>query len=499
MMEAETPEAAHPESEAAPETPPGIAEPAPAEAPPIQAPPIQAPRAPWRARWGWLTAIVLVGLGLRALYVLWIHPIGDFLYSDMEGHYHAGLAFADPRHVFGRWDIVKPRAMGFIGGFILSHFRRDGLQVWGGLQVLLSTATLPLTFVFVRRFFGRRTALLATALLAIDYLPIGFAGFLMTETYLMFFLALAAALLVPENPLLCLLSGAAIGLGCLFKPQALPLLLLWGLVLLVWPPPGWTTTQGPKKRTLADWLAAPQRLSAILLLVGGACAVLPESMAVSRINGHPTLLTPYGGQNFYIGHCNVMKMDMNGSFFAGVPKVYQRNEPWPDVAFHVPVFDSAFYVQEGLKCYERSFWASVLWTLEQLADCFAGWPGSTIDPWPIPQGWNSITRPFNLLIGYVFFPLALVMLWRRRRDLGAWLGFGAPLASIWGLAVIFSGDPRYREPFDLFIVAGGSFTLLRVWKRWALPRILQELAKRAAPRLASAPAAESPAPESVGS
>ncbi len=298
----------------------------------------------------------------------------------------------------------------------------------------------------------------------------------MTETYLMFCLALAAALLVPENPLLCLLGGAALGIGCLFKPQGLPLLPLWALVLFFGPRPGQTDgTRG----TFKHWLLAPERLSAVLLVIGGACAILPESMAVSRINGHPTLLTPYGGQNFYIGHCNVLKMDMDGSFFAGVPKVYQRNEPWPDVAFHVPVFDSAFYVKEGMKCYRQSFWGSALWTIEQLADVFAGWPGSTIDPWPVPEGWNSITRPFNLLIAYLFFPLAMVTLWQRRRERGTWLGVGAPMAAIWGLAVIFSGDPRYREPFDLFMIAGGSWTLLRIWDQWAWPRILSELAKRA--------------------
>ncbi len=451
-----------------------VAAPLPPEPP---APPA-VPNVPAAKRWGLLTAIVLVGFALRALYTLWLHPIGDYLYSDMEGHYHAGLAFADPRHVFTRWDIVKPRAMGFIGGFILSHFKGAGLQVWGGLQVLLSTATLPLTFIFTRRFFGRRTAQHATAFLAINYLPIGFAGYLMTETYLMFCLALAAALLVPANPLLCLLSGLALGVGCLFKPQGVPLLPLWALVVFFWPRPAQPEGgPGPARWSFREWLRAPQRLSAVLLVIGGVCAILPESMAVSRINGHPTLLTPYGGQNFYIGHCNVLKMDMNGSFFAGVPKVYQRNEPWPDVAFHVPVFDSAFYVEEGMKCYRQSFWGSVLWTVEQLADCFAGWPGSTIDPWPIPQGWNSVTRPFNLLIAYGFFPLAMMTLWRRRGQLGTWLGFGAPMAAVWGLAVIFSGDPRYREPFDLFTIAGGSWSLLHIWDTWALPRIMRSLAR----------------------
>ena len=170
---------------------------------------------------------------------------------------------------------------------------------------------------------------------------------------------------------------------------------------------------------------------------------------------------------------------------AGVPKIYQRDEPWPDVTFRVSVFDSAFYVEEGMKCFRKSFGGSVLWTLEQLGDVFAGWPGSTIDVWPLPGGLWSATRTFNLLLTYLFAPLAFATLWRRRGDLGAWLGFGLPMLSIWGLAVIFSGDPRYREPFDLFIVAGGAYTLVqlleRVWVklRVALLRKVSEAAELA--------------------
>ena len=431
----------------------------------------------------WLLGLTALGFAIRVVFVMWLHPVGAYLYSDMDGAYHEALAFAEPHHLFNKWDTIKPRAMGFVGGAVLRwfHGKDTGLRAWGFLQVLLSSATLPLTFLGARRFFGARAAVLTTAFLTISYLPVGFAGYLMVETYLMFFLALSFALLVPQRPLLCLLSGVALGLGCLFKPQGLPLMPLWCLLLFFWPSPG----QG--RRSFTAWLFAPQKLAAVLLGVGVIAAILPEVVAVSRINGKPTFLTPYGGQNFYIGHCHVKLVAMDGgrdgTFFSGIPKVYQRDEPWPDITFHVSVFDSAFFVHEGMKCVRRSIPATVLWVGEQLLDVFAGWPGSSIDPWPLPTGWSSPTRFFNVLIGDVFAPLALWTLWRRRRELSVWLGFAAPMAAVWGLAVIFSGDPRYREPFDLFIVAGGASMLLALWDRvapWLQRALLRRLIGREA-------------------
>ena len=61
-----------------------------------------------------------------------------------------------------------------------------------------------------------------------------------------------------------------------------------------------------------------------------------------------------------------------------------------------------------------------------------------------------------MLLEYLLIPLALMGMWRNRRELSGWIGFGAPMGAIWGLALIFSGDPRYREPFDIFIVAGAA-------------------------------------------
>jgi len=432
-----------------------------------------------------------VAFAIRAIWALWLHPIFANLSSDMGFSFGSAVAFANPRHVFDKWDVVKPRAMGVVGALIFRQFGQGelGKQVWGLLQITLSTVTLPLAFLGTRRFFGRRSARIALVILALDALSISFASFLMVETYAMFCLALAFALLAPERPLLSFLSGVALGLAGLFKPQVLPVTAFWCLLLFFWP--------GGPGRSFLGWLTAHRRISAVLLGAGVLAVVTPEAIAVSKLVGRPTLLSAYSGQNFYIGHCNVTLMTMAGPdrvFSFGVPKVYERQEPWPDVTFHVSILDSAFYFHEGMKCWRQSFWGTVLWSIEQLADVFSGWPGSTIDPFPIPGGWGSLPRYFSIILEYLFVPLGLAGLWRRRRELGSWIGFGAPLGSIWALALIFSGDPRYREPFDIFLVAGASGGLAQIYDRWRIP-VLEWLATRLS-RTATASAGDSPPPQS---
>ncbi len=418
-------------------------------------------------------ALTALGLAIRLFYVLKAHPPAQSLYSDMQGAYSNARTFADPHHVSGPWDTVKPRAMGLLGAFLLRHFgmNHGGLLAWSVLQALLGTAAIPLSFVGMRRCFGRTAALLTAAYLTVDYLAIAFAGFLMVETYLAFFLTLSLALLDPKRPVLTFLSGIALGLGVWFKPQGFLLAPFWMLALWIFGGPQLNAAAGRVRRALA-WLITPtrQRISALMLGVGLFLVIIPESVAISRINHRPTFLSAYGGQNFYIGHCHVKLMSMDGGplgyFNAGVPKVYQRNEPWPDVTFRASVFENDVFMREGMKCFTQSFGFAVTWLLWQLADVFAGPPWSTIDTWPVPGGPLSGNRAFQLLIMYLYAPLAFVALWRGRRTLGPWIGFGAPMASIWTLAVVFSGDPRYRMPFDVFIVGGGSAGLLYVAQQW---------------------------------
>jgi hypothetical protein len=262
-------------------------------------------------------------------------------------------------------------------------------------------------------------------------------------------MALSLALLIPERPPASLGAGIALGLATCFKAQAFVLLPLWAVLLWL---VGRATGRGGMQR------------SALALAFGTLLVVVPESVVISRVAGHPTFLSTYGGQNVYVGHCHVKLLTCDGGplgvFYSGVPKVYQRNEPWPDVTFPVSVFDSGFYVREGLACFTQSFQFAAVWLIQQLGDVFAGWPSSTIDPWPESGTsfwrWN---RGANLAVAYFFAPLAFVGLWLGRRRLGTWLGFGMPILSVLGIALVFSGDPRYREPFDFFIFGGAGLAI----------------------------------------
>jgi 4-amino-4-deoxy-L-arabinose transferase-like glycosyltransferase len=427
--------------------PEAVAAPIPAPDLPV----IGAPRAEFfdRTAWLWVLAATGVAAALRLGYVLRVHPPSHYLYSDMEGFLNQARAFAQPHHVMGLWDTVKPRAMGLTGALMIRLFPLHSVDAWGVTQALLSAATLPLVYLGVRRCLGTRPALIATGLTGLHFLFISFTGFLMAETYVTFLMALSLALLVPERPLSSLGAGIALGLATCFKAQAFVLLPLWAILL-------WGVGHSSRRRLL--------KFSAVALAAGTLLVVVPESVVISRVAGHPTFLSTYGGQNVYVGHCHVKLLTCDGGplgvFYSGVPKVYQRNEPWPDVTFPVSVFDSGFYVREGLACFTQSFGFAAGWLIQQLADVFAGWPSSTIDPWPeSATGFWIWNRVANLAVAYCFAPLAFVGLWLGRRRLGTWLAFGMPMASVLAIAVVFSGDPRYREPFDFFIFGAAGLAI----------------------------------------
>jgi hypothetical protein len=427
-----------------------------AEDGPIPAAPLAEP-----LPWAWLIGLTATALAIRLVYVLWLHRVGDFLYSDMQEFYETAKGLAEPGHVLGAWDVVKPRGLPTVGGWLLATFHEQGRQLWGLTQALLSAAAVPLTFFGARRFLGQRVALVAAGLLTFDFLAVGYAGFVMSETYLTFFLALAFACLDSGRPLRCLLAGLALGLGAQFKSQALPLAVVWMALLLLW--------TAPRRPQFAGWLFARPRVAAALLAVGVLAVQLPASLALSRILGHPAVLPPYGGQMFYLGHCDVRTLTMDGGpdgtwMTSGNTKASQLNEPWRNQKFNVSVLDWAFFVKRGSRCL-KSLPHVLGWTARQLVDVLAGFPGATIDPWPLRMDHPWVTRVFNCTLAYVLFPLALWGLWRRRRELGAWLAIGGPIGAVWGITLLFMGNPRFREPFDLFILSGAAIGLTAIWDR----------------------------------
>ncbi len=434
-----------------------------------------------RGLWAAVGSATLVGGALRAWYVGLAHPPARYLYSDMLANVMRAYAVIDPRHVPGPWDTFVPRGIVELCALALRLFPNRSVEALTPLQALLSTACIPLVFVGLRRFFGPRPAAVAAWLLALDYLAIGYAGFYLAENYLLFFLAVSLALLSPDRPGRTFFAGLALGLAAWFKAQAFTLLPLWGFALW-WA--GRRAARDPRAGsgdpTWPD--TPPRRLSALTLLLGCLVFVVPESVLVSRIAGRPIFMSSNGGQNFYSGHCPIHLATCTGSWGAyagGLPKVYQRDEGWPDVTFSVPFYDSAFYLKQGLLCIRQSGWRLPIWLLQQIGDTFAGWPGSTIDVWP---DWSTAQFPWargtNLAIAYLIAPLAFLGLWRSRRRLGAWLAFGLPAISVLGVALLFLGDPRFRQPYDFFFFGAAASVLVEAWESATLRGRLARASRR---------------------
>ena len=74
---------------------------------------LKSERFPWR----WSVALTTVGFIIRSLFVLFLHPVARFLYSDMSGAFQAAQTLADASHVLDRWDVARPRALGQVEHF----------------------------------------------------------------------------------------------------------------------------------------------------------------------------------------------------------------------------------------------------------------------------------------------------------------------------------------------------------------------------------------------
>ncbi len=423
--------------------------------------------APAPEPWIPVALATFIGGAVRFWYVIIQHPPAHYLYSDMLANVLRAYQVVDPKHVPGPWDTFVPRGIVELCAFALKLFPDRSVEALTPVQALLSTACIPLVYFALRRLFGAKPARLAAWLLALDFLPFGYSGYYLAENYLTFFLILSLLLLRPEKPVSSLFSGLCLGLGSWFKAQAITLLPLWALGL-------WWAGRRAKRDPQAGagdptWpKAPPKRLSAIMLCLGAALWTVPESILVSKLEGRPIFMSSNGGQNFYSGHCEIKSLSCVGSwgtYVGGLPKVYQREEKWPDISFKEPFYDTAFYLKEGIKCSEKLGWRFGLWVLQQVADTFAGWPGSTIDVWP---DWASDQFPWvrgtNLVISYLLYPLAFWALWITRKRLGSWLGFGLPIVSTLGVSVLFLGDPRFRQPYDFMMLGAASFALVTLWE-----------------------------------
>ena len=301
-------------------------------------------------------------------------------------------------------------------------------------------------------FFRGRSHWLPPLFFTLHYLAIGYAGFFLSENYLAFAVIAACALFTPRKARYLFAAGVMIGLGAWAKSQCIVLAPLWSLAL-------WQQRK---------------RLGALVLMLGGLAVVVSVSLYVSLVNHQPTFISYNGGQTFALSHCRIRDIAYSNpvthsAMSFGLPVAWQRIErgeveaSWPHGRYQTPFVDSSFYLHEGLRCIKTEPQHFLRMVFYHVADTFTGPPWSLTVPWPDShtafRRWAFFS---NLLVCWVAFPLALVGFYARRRNLGVWVLFALPLASVLATAVLFHGDPRFRAPYDfgIFIAASAGVEAL---------------------------------------
>ncbi|MBS2032173.1 MAG: glycosyltransferase family 39 protein [Deltaproteobacteria bacterium] len=427
-------------------------EPAP-ELPPAAPLPPPAPRGPkaWYAGLSrearWIFWATVVGGIWRLIFVAFIHQPWKYDYSDMHNYLQAARDYADLKKATDTGDWYYPSGTGSHIGFWLLIFGPKNGEVAAALvQALMATACIPLTFIAGKRFFDTRVAAWGALAWSLHYMPMGFAGLFMSETYLNFGLALALAAFDPTKLKGSFWGGFALGYATWAKSQALLLAPLWA-ALMIWRHRRWK--------------------EAIAVCVGVTLWVIPISIVASIKSGVPSMVSSNGGQTFALGQCPIRSIIFedpigHGRVAWAAPDLAQRagrgelEASWEEAKFDVPFNNSRYYMKVGLGCIRRWPLNAVRTFIFHVADTFSGLPWTNVVPWPIS---HDLFAPFaawsNWILSYLIAPFAFYAWWKQRREDGVWLAFGLPFASCLFTAIMFHGDPRFREPYDfMFFLAG---------------------------------------------
>jgi 4-amino-4-deoxy-L-arabinose transferase-like glycosyltransferase len=388
-----------------------------------------------------LTAIVLVGLTIRALWTFWAAPIPPF-FSDSE--YYDAVARSLVRG--DGYSVVLTHEGFFPGGdataffppgysFLIaaSYFVFDeSIEVARLLNVVLGTLTIPLVYLIGRRLFGEMAGLIGAGLAAVMPSLVLWTPVLLSETAFTFVFAVAIAAFVyarREDGALparsAAIAGVIMGLALLVRGQALVLLpaaVLW------WRFAGADTGTALRAGGIA--------------LAAAALVLLPWSVRNTLVFDSPVLLSTNLGYNLRVGHAPYS----TGRFVDPEDLLLSaRDYQHLELLQHQTGFRRAVDYAAGNPVREMELSIAkvrYMWSPDSDVLLWVESFGAT----PLPDGWQSPLRWLVVLSHWAVIGLATASLlaWRSQAQ---GVVFVVLLALAWtGIHVIFFGEPRFRLP-----------------------------------------------------
>ncbi|MCW8132031.1 MAG: glycosyltransferase family 39 protein [Planctomycetota bacterium] len=404
--------------------------------------------------WTWLAfGCYLAGVVLRVLFILsWNnanHP--DRIFSDMKAYHISAQRFCDPAYVPDITDTIYPPGGGIYFGLLMKLDAE--LHAAVRIQCVLACLVPLLLMGIGRRLFGPRVGLFALGVSSLYFPLFEYFGYLLTEGPFTLFLLLSFYLLcvslTAKKAWAAWVAGGGAGLmlgvAGSFKSVALSSALLVFVALLL-------MRRKARFRLLPTMLASAAGL--VLVLV-------PLSMRATRLNeGRFLLIANEAHRSFLLGHHGRVRWAgwtdgrRNYHHEFGCPVAYQKG--------YQDVLSLDVGVYEGEKQY-RMAWD---WMAEHPLEAFLQSVEHSFDLFNMYAVWPGMAMPYVTWV-YLFGEIYLVLLvipagvhlWRRRAGLfrfqpafwGDWMAL-LPLVSVIAVAFLFIGEPRYRIPYDGFMI-----------------------------------------------
>jgi 4-amino-4-deoxy-L-arabinose transferase-like glycosyltransferase len=397
--------------------------------------------------WGWdRVALFAIGAGAvaRALWVFWLHPPPNYIYSDMQKYVEAASDIA-AGHNLNVYATLQPQGTHLLLALPLSLLGTGRHGLWGGAALwwTLSAATPFFAWRLARLLLTPAAAALTALFAAIWPLHVTNAGYFLSETPSLAFLLAALWLgyqAARQQGRAALWQGSLAGaLGAIAvatRPQFLLNLALVALPFL------------PRRRW--NGRAALAFATTVAVLLAGVVAFN------SAIAGRVTGLSREGGVTFYVGQCHVRAVAVRTatSFYTIQPPPYVQNGG--SVAFFPgrEIWEDGFFYGKGLHCIRREGAHYPIHAARMIADMTA-----TSKPWPqVDEATlSSVIDGANTFYGYGLLPLvvvvAVVRITRRAPTRRGETALLAHLACVVPVAIAFYGDPRLRSPYDVFGLA----------------------------------------------
>ena len=394
-------------------------------------------------------ASVVVGIVVRIVWGLMIHPPVDYIYSDIGGYVERAQRLATGAGLW-RADAFWPPGTHILLAAPMMLFETERAGLWAGavLWCALSCAIPFFAWRLTRLLLTPAAAALTALFCALWPLYVTYGGFFTSETPSLAFLL--ASLWAGYGALrlsgrsagwLGLVAGLLGGVAVANRPQLFLNLAVLAVPLL--------------------FRLRRQALALTGIVIGSAVimtgTVLHNSVAADK----PTGFRENAGLNFWMGQCDVHDVTTvdharNITFGFGNPVPAQLGRGGTYYFEGPMIWDQGFFYEMGLRCIERDGLGHV----RVLARNVLNMTAPTI-PWPQvndEEGQRGVARVSNLVYSLLLPPVVVysVFIIVRRRAPGRASGETVmllQLACVLVVAILFFGDPRVRSTYDVFGLA----------------------------------------------